>query len=148
MPVEIVLIAALAVALLAALLGWWRSIGRAGRRSRRRNATAQAGEADAEALLEAHGYTVLARQEVRGATLWVDDEPVDYEVRADLLVERDGSRWVAEVKTGRLAPDPRHPPTRRQLREYGALFPDCGLLLVEMDEEAVFEVSFEDPEPP
>jgi len=32
-------------------------------------------------------------------TLQCDGEPADFELRADLLVERDGLQYIAEVKT-------------------------------------------------
>jgi hypothetical protein len=75
-------------------------------------------------------------------TVWIDGEPVDFGVRVDLLLERDGQPFVAEVKTGDLAPDPRHGPTRRQLREYADLLPDHGILLVDVEAGAVHEVEF------
>jgi hypothetical protein len=63
-------------------------------------------------------------------------------VRADLLVQRDGALFVAEVKTGSRAPDPSFPATRRQLLEYLMVFEPDGLLLVDMEREAVMEVEF------
>lgn len=115
----------------------------AGRRSRARNRVAQRGEADAEALLTAHGYRVLDRQVAVAGALWVDGEAEPFEVRLDLLVERDGCRWIAEVKTGQRAPDPAWPATRRQLREYAALLPDHGVLLIDVEGGEIFRVGFE-----
>ena len=77
--------------------------------------------------------------------IWLDGEAQDFEVRIDLLVQRDDQVFVAEVKTGVLAPDPAYPPTRRQLREYAGLFDDCGLLLVDVEAGTVTEVCFEAP---
>lgn len=125
------------------LLGLWRSAeGRGSRRSRRRTRRAVDGEAEAEELLAAAGFTVLDRQHGREGRLWVDGEELVYGVRVDLLVERAGETYVAEVKTGSRAPDPRHGPTRRQLREYAALFPESGVLLVDIDEELILEIDF------
>ena len=73
----------------------------------------------------------------------VDGEPVDVRVRADLLVARDGLRYVAEVKTGGQAPDPTYPPTRRQLLEYMLVFEPDGLLLVNPDEGTITEAEYE-----
>ena len=122
-----------------------RAEQRGSRRSRRRTRRAVDGEQEAEALLEAEGYRILKRQHGRRSCLWVDGELLEFGVRVDLLVERDGETFVAEIKTGTRAPDPRHGPTRRQLREYAALFPECGLLLVDVDEERVQEIEFPDP---
>ncbi len=116
---------------------------RAGRRSRRRNRRALDGEAEAEAILADHGYRVVDRQHRARGRIWLDDEPLDFGVRVDLIVERDGEDFVAEVKTGARAPDPRHGPTRRQLREYAALFPDHGVLLVDVPGGRVIRVDFD-----
>ena len=64
------------------------------------------------------------------------------ELRADLLVERDGMRFIAEVKTGERAPDPSFPPTRRQLLEYRLAFDPYGVLLVDVEAGEIFEVDF------
>ena len=93
-------------------------------------------------LLEHHGYEILDTQ-VR--CLWwidVDGEQEEVELRADMLVEKGGERFVAEVKTGELAPDPAYPPTRRQLLEYSLAFAPYRVLLVDVEEEDIYEVSF------
>jgi hypothetical protein len=131
------------VVLLCILLSW--AMRRAGGASRARNSRAQRGEAEAEALLQARGFRVIDRQVREWSHVWLDGEAIDFEVRADLLVERDSQQFVAEVKTGTLAPDPGYPPTRRQLREYARVFEDCGILLVDMEAGTVTEVSFEEP---
>ena len=141
--VLLALLIALLVLLCAALaLGWWRASRRWSRASRSRNRRAQRGEAEARALLEDEGYEVLDTQLSAGWTIEVDGEPVDVRVRADLLVARDGLRYVAEVKTGGQAPDPTYPPTRRQLLEYMLVFEPDGLLLVNPDEGTITEVGF------
>ncbi len=115
---------------------------RGSRRSKRRNRVAQRGETAAERLLERHGYEILERQVQAAWTFHVDGEPVEARVRADLLVQRRGQVYVAEVKTGDRAPDPSHPPTRRQLLEYRFAFDPDGLLLVDMSARRVHEVAF------
>jgi hypothetical protein len=123
-------------------LGWWWSAGLGSRRVRSRNARAQVGEIEAEQLLEGLGYQIIDRQ-VR--CLWwieVDGEEEEVELRADLLVERDGDRFIAEVKTGTRAPDPTFPQTRRQLLEYRLAFEPYGVLLVDMEEEEILSVDF------
>ena len=90
----------------------------------------------------AQGYQIVARQPVLVEDLWVDGEPLTFEVRLDLIVERDGERFIAEVKTGDLAAHPGYPPTRRQLREYAALLPDHRVLLVCVERGEVLEVDF------
>lgn len=117
--------------------------GQSGRASRRRNAVALRGEGDAEALLEAHGYRIVDRQVTVPGVLHLDGQPVEFVVRLDLLVRRRRRHFIAEVKTGERAPDPTFPATRRQLREYAALLPDHGVLLVDMERGVVTEVGFD-----
>jgi hypothetical protein len=142
LPWILVVLAALMLAF--ALVGWWWDRGGASRASRTRNAVAQAGEADAIELLDELGFEVLDRQATSEWSVWIDGEEVELRSRADLLVGRRGLRYVAEVKTGAVAPDPAHPATRRQLLEYWLAFPVDGVLLVDMADRRVREVRFPD----
>lgn len=142
-PELLVGVAALAVlvALATMLHG---ALDRATRRRelRRRRERGMAGEARAEALLRALGYSVVGRQVAARYGLDVDGDLVAVDLRADYLVERDGRRYVAEVKTGRLAPRLDTPATRRQLLEYRVAFDVRGVLLVDADTGAVRAVTF------
>ena len=142
LSVEAWIIGALLVGIagLGIRLRQWANRGhvRAVRRARR----AGAGERAAERVLEEAGYAVLERQ-VR--CIWwidVDGREEEVELRADLLVERDGERFVAEVKTGAKATDPTFPPTRRQLLEYRLAFDPHRVLLVDAEAEEIMEVCF------
>ena len=119
-----------------------RWAGRGTRRAMTRARRAGAGERAAEVLLEAEGYTVKERQVRCVWWIEVDGEEEAVELRADLLVERDGERFVAEVKTGVQAPDPSFPPTRRQLLEYSLAFAPYRVLLVDMEAEEIMDVHF------
>ena len=133
---------ALAVALIVAVAwsAWTRFRGREARSERSRSALRA--EDDARDLLESEGYTVVDAQSAASWSMDVDGEPIDLDVRADLLVERDGRTFVAEVKTGRRAPDPTHPATRRQLLEYWLVFDVDGVLLVDMESRRIRTVRF------
>jgi hypothetical protein len=137
---------ALILGLLAAVVLLWsmllRERGRASRASKRRVHRAQQGEREAIDLLEAAGYRVIETQHRGRWWVEVDGEEQEVEVIADLLVERDGWRFIAEVKTGGLATDPTRPATRRQLLEYLLAFEPEGLLLVDMDAGVIHEVGF------
>ncbi len=132
-----------ALALIQTVALAWRTTARRwtlARRARR----ARRGELDAEAILAREGFRVVGRQ-VRGAVTYrIDGAPREAGVVVDLLVERDGRRWVAEVKTGAEAPDPLARPTRRQLLEYAHAFDGAGVLLV--DAEAGLVRAFEAPD--
>jgi Holliday junction resolvase-like predicted endonuclease len=123
-------------------LGWWWSRGRIARANSRRGRRAQVGEVRAEHLLRRAGFRVVDRQVHRTSTMIVDGEDVEIAVRVDLIVKRRGRLFVAEVKTGEVAPSPTHPATRRQLREYAEFFPGHGLLLVDVESERIHRISF------
>jgi hypothetical protein len=101
------------------------------------------GEVGAFVLLERAGYAVLERQVPGSWTVRADGEAVTFGLRADYLVARDGRRYIAEVKTGRLAPRLSHGPTRRQLLEYGAAFDVHGVILVDADAGTITHVEID-----
>lgn len=133
--------AALLVSLVQTLRLAWRRASERRRLARCREQGA-AGEARAEALLRELGYTILGRQVAIAYELWIDGEPMSIDLRADYLVSADGRRYVAEVKTGRLAPRIDTPATRRQLLEYRLAFAVDGVLLVDADTRRVRSVEF------
>jgi hypothetical protein len=132
--------------LLALGLGVWVTLwlrGVLGRRSRqRRAARAIRAERNAASLLEAHGFAVLGRQVRQRWALSVDGQELPFTLVADYLVERQGLRWVAEVKTGERSLDLRHGPTRRQLLEYREAFAADGVLLVDTEGQTLRNVRF------
>ena len=107
----------LAVALLFIWLGWkirqwWKNflfmlLRRKGKK----------GEKASMKLLEKNGYKILEEQIKLEGFLLVDEALRKFELRPDLLVEKDGIRYIAEIKTGEVA-NPSNRNTRRQLHEY------------------------------
>ncbi len=116
---------------------WHRS-----RVAHKRSARAIRGEHDAEKLLESHGYEVLERQLSEEWTISCDGEPVSFDLRADLLVCKDDRKYIAEVKTGRSAPNLRNAATRRQLLEYALAYDSPTILLVDVEAGRIQEVQF------
>ena len=133
----------LLIAIAVLLFAWWRAVNRTRRGNRRRQRQAQRGEAGAEKLLTDRGYQILDRQVTAKWTLFVDGEAREVSCRADLLVQKRKKQFIAEVKTGTLAPDPTYPPTRRQLLEYHMAFAVEGVLLVDMAAGAIHKVTWE-----
>lgn len=72
----------------------------------------------------------------------VDGRHRPVELRADYLVRRGSERFVAEVKTGRVAPCLATAATRRQLLEYRLAYAADGVLLVDMAQRRIHEVVF------
>lgn len=126
-----------------ALRLWWRNAV-SNHRARRRQKKATEGERKAIRLLQSAGYEILQTQARAPVRVRVNGKPQDYEARADLLVQRHGRRFVAEVKTGGMAPSLTHGPTRRQLLEYSLAYPVAGVLLVDATAGAIHRVEFPD----
>jgi Holliday junction resolvase-like predicted endonuclease len=121
-------------------LAWVRGGPR--RLAKARAERASMAERRAEALLERRGYRVVDRQARTRFPYCVDGERDHVDLRADLIVQRRRRRFVAEVKSGRMAPQPRHGATRRQLLEYRLAFDVDGILLVEPEHALIREVRF------
>ncbi len=131
-------IAACLVGLVLWIQQWWRSTKHheRGRRGRR-------GERHASTILKRAGYTIVEEQVHRQWQLQADGQLVNASCRADFLVSRNKCRYIAEVKTGKIATNPAFPATRRQLLEYAHVYQDVdGLLLVDVQNRRVLEVAF------
>lgn len=140
-----VLVAAAGAALFFGLVQTLRLAWQRGRQRRRLDHVREqgaAGEARAEALLRELGYTILGRQVAGSYGVQIDGEPITVGLRADYVVAQGDRRYVAEVKTGRLAPRIDTPATRRQLLEYRVAFDVDGVLLVDADTRRVRSVVF------
>ena len=139
-PLPWALAAVLGVLWLLALLGWWRARRRLAVAVRRRQKLARRAEKAAERLLRRAGYSILGRQVLQHWTLRVNGRRRKVSSRVDLLVEKGGRRFVADVKTGDQAPNPAQPATRRQLLEYRLVFQVDGALVIDMVERQILEV--------
>ena len=100
------------------------------------------GEARAPALLEARGFAVIGAQVMVEHAVRIDDRVVAVTLRADYLAERNGARYVVEVKTGALAPRIETSATRRQILEYRIAFDVDGVVLVDAESGRVHEITF------
>lgn len=109
---------------------------------RRRWSRGRIAETIAPGVLEQSGYEVLAVQAPGKYTLTVDGRAVEVALRADFIVARRGRQYVAEVKSGRSAPQLSTATTRRQLLEYLIAFPVDGILLVDGETRTIHEVQF------
>ncbi len=111
-------------------------------RIRRRFARGRAGEGEAAHLLRRHGFVICDEQPVLETGLWVDEEWQPVTVRADFIASRAGKRYVVEAKTGKSAPNPTSPTTRRQLFEYAHVFAVDGLILADMEQGRLLRIRF------
>ncbi len=136
------LAAALAMWLLTRMGSDWIEARSSRDTARRRGARAVAGEAEAAALLARFGYRVICRQLALRWVIAVDGEQREVDLRVDLIAERAGRLYVAEVKTGDRAPAIENAATRRQLLEYLVAYGADSALLVNADAGEVVEVDF------
>lgn len=132
------------VAVLVVMLAVSYCIGRWWLRQRRRRIAQRALSAERHAvgLLRSHGYTVLETQVRRVWQVQQGARCLEIPLRADALVRRGNRRYIAEVKSTALVADLKHGPTRRQLLEYALAYGTDGVLLVDMHERHVEEISF------
>ena len=100
------------------------------------------GEQDAVSLLEKKGYKIIQSELPLSGFFYIDDEPSRFNVRADYLVERDGRKYLAEVKTG-LAARANNSTTRRQLLEYASVTKSDTILLVDATAGKIQRIRFE-----
>tara|TARA_B110000503_G_scaffold83797_1_gene127778 strand:- start:834 stop:1283 length:450 start_codon:yes stop_codon:yes gene_type:complete len=99
------------------------------------------GERNSIRLLENHGYKVLDEQIKLNGYFFIDGELSEFDLRPDLLVEKDGVKYIAEVKTGEVA-NPSNRNTRRQLHEYSYYSNQDIVLLVDPIKKSIKKLSF------
>ena len=99
------------------------------------------GERKAIKLLQKNGYEILDAQVRLTGHFFVDDELTEFDLRPDFLVERNGYRYIAEIKTGD-ASNPKNRNTRRQLHEYSYYSGMGSILLVDPTKNSIQSVSF------
>lgn len=122
----------------ARLIESWRRVIAARRRAR----IALHGQRDAAGVLTAHGYEIIAGQTRHQLVYQVERNAYVATLQCDYVVRRDGELWIAEVKTGRAAPQLSTAATRRQLLEYQVAFGVPGIVLVDMEQGTCAEVRF------
>ena len=98
---------------------------------------AKTGESKAISLLKKQGFEILELQKENYYNILVDNKPYKASVKADMIVKKRNKIYVVEVKTGKKAPSPKLPATRRQLLEYYMVYKPDGLLLVDMEQKKI-----------
>ena len=99
------------------------------------------GERNSINLLEKNGYKVLEEQIKLNGYFFVDDDLNEFDLRPDLLVEKDNVQYIAEIKTGEVA-SPFNRNTRRQLHEYSYYSNQEIVLLVDPIKKTIKKLSF------
>ena len=99
------------------------------------------GEINSIKLLEKNGYRILEEQIKLNGYFFIDGALNKFDLRPDLLVEKDGVKYIAEVKTGEAA-NPFNRNTRRQLHEYSFYSKQDIILLVDPIQKTIKRLSF------
>jgi len=99
------------------------------------------GEKTSINLLKKNGYKILDEQIKLNGYFYIDGELNEFDLRPDLLVEKDGIQYIAEIKTGEVA-NPSNRNTRRQLHEYSYYSNQDIVLLVDPIERSIKKLSF------
>ena len=115
--------------LLKIFLFWWQ---------RKRG---KLGEIKAKKILKKYGYTIIETQRTIRGSMYIDDQPADFYIRPDYIVEKNNIQYIAEVKTGKSA-FATNRTTRRQMYEYAALTGTKTIILVDSSRGTVMKVRF------
>ena len=99
------------------------------------------GEGIAVKLLNKEGYEVLDEQVSFPGFLFENNKKVEYFVKPDFLVEKDGEKYIAEVKTGASALI-QNRNTRRQILEYSYLNQNKTVLLIDIESRKIKKIDF------
>ncbi len=99
------------------------------------------GEKTSINLLKKNGYKILDEQIKLNGYFFIDEELNEFDLRPDLLVEKDGIEYIAEIKTGEVA-NPSNRNTRRQLQEYSYFSNQDVILLVDPIKRSIKRISF------
>ena len=99
------------------------------------------GEMTAIKLLEKKGFKILNEQMKLNGYFFINGNLKKFDLRPDLLVEKNGVEYIAEIKTGEVA-DPSNINTRRQLHEYSYYGNQDVVLLVDPFKKSIKELSF------
>lgn len=129
--------------LLGLSIGVWLARLRVRLRVARSRRMGERGERRARKLLRRAGYRIVDEQVTHRGRVMVDARAVEFWVRVDAVVERDGETLVAEFKGGPQAGSVGTRATRRQLLEYAWLSASDGVVLVDTTAGRVHRVSFE-----
>jgi len=141
----------LVILILATTLGAWcyRTVSRWWRRllTQRRFKKGHKGEERARAYLVRNGYKILGEEVTIQPYMWIDGKKVQYTVRADYLTEKKGIRSIFEVKTGTAAHF-KERTTRRQIREYAAVYDVDEVCLYDGNTDRHHTICFDTPPVP
>ena len=99
------------------------------------------GEGIAVKLLNKEGYEIIDKQNTFPGFLFENNKKIEYSVKPDFLVEKNGEKFIAEVKTGAVALI-QNRNTRRQVLEYSHFNQNKTVLLVDIENRKIKKIDF------
>jgi len=109
---------------------------------KRQSKTSRRAESVAQHFLEQQGYKIIATQQRVPIVTKVDGREYQNHVKADFIVQKNGLKYVADVKTGAQVKKPTNADIRRQLLEYYLIYRTDGVLLVDMENNKIHNIEF------
>ena len=101
---------------------------------------------DAEDFLVKKGFKVLERQKRASIIVFINGKSHLGTEWADYIVEKENKKYAVKVVSD-ISPDPTEPNLRRKLIEFQKLFSSYGVLLADLSQEELHEISFKFPRP-
>tara|TARA_E500000178_G_scaffold296661_1_gene302986 strand:- start:77 stop:517 length:441 start_codon:yes stop_codon:yes gene_type:complete len=92
-------------------------------------------------ILKNNGYKIIKQQPRIKGSLYENDKKILFFVRADLLVSKENTIYVAEVKSGKAA-SINEIATRRQLLEYSKIFNSNIIILIDTKQNKIKKIQF------
>tara|TARA_S200000501_G_C20622686_1_gene655346 strand:+ start:328 stop:765 length:438 start_codon:yes stop_codon:yes gene_type:complete len=99
------------------------------------------GERIAVKLLHKEGYEIIDEQVALPSFLFENNIKIEYLVKPDFLVKKNGEKFIAEVKTGASALI-KNRNTRRQILEYSHLNQNKTVLLLDIKNRKIKKIDF------
>ena len=99
------------------------------------------GEGIAVKLLNQEGYEIIDKQITFPGFLFENNKKIEFLVKPDFIVEKNGEKFIAEVKTGAVALI-QNRNTRRQILEYSHLNQNKTVLLVDIENRKIKKIDF------
>ncbi len=85
---------------------------------------------------------MLEHNKEYGYTCYENNKEITIKIQLDYLVEKNGKRFVVEVKSGKSAPTIKNSGTRRQILEYAMAIPNDGVYLLDMEKKELKLIQF------
>lgn len=114
---------------------------------KRQTKNARRAERAAQHVLEQQGYKIIAVQPRVPIVTRVDGREYQNHVQVDFIAQKDGLKYVVDVKTGAQVNKPTNAAIRRQLLEYYLVYRTDGALIVDMEKGKVYTIEFDIRQP-